>query len=120
MIRNERFVVGKTLWELPAGTLELDEKPRSTAERELLEETGYRANTFKFLTQFYTTPGFCNETMFAYVATDLQMVGQKLDETENIAVEKLSWDRVLEMVRIGEICDGKTISTLLYYDKFFK
>lgn len=120
MIRNERYVVGETLWELPAGTLEPGEPPESTAYRELIEETGFKASSIKPLTKFYTTPGFCNEIMYAYVAEGLEFVGQDLDETEEIIVEKVSWDNVLEMVRSGEICDGKTIATLLYYTKFYR
>ena len=68
MIRNERFAVGEFLWELPAGTLEPGEAPKTTASRELMEETGYQAGQIDFLTKFYTSPGFCNELMHAYVA----------------------------------------------------
>lgn len=115
MIRNERFAVGKELWELPAGTLEPNEPPEQTAHRELIEETGYRAKNMRFLTQFFTSPGICNEVMHAYVATDLEQVGQQLEETEKIVVEIVAWDRVLDMIKNGKICDGKTIATLLLY-----
>ncbi len=115
MIRNERFAVDETLWELPAGTLEPEEHPQATAERELVEETGYSAGNIEFLTSFYTTPGFCNERMFAYVAKDLTFVGQDLDEGESITVEKLPRNTVLQMIRTGEIHDAKTIATILFY-----
>ena len=115
MIRNERFAVGETLWELPAGTLEPKEHPQATASRELIEETGYEAGQIEFLTSFYTSPGICNEHMFAYVAKDLNFVGQHLDATEKITVEKLAWPEVLKMIRSGEIHDGKTMTTLLWY-----
>ncbi|MCE5319238.1 MAG: NUDIX hydrolase, partial [Parachlamydia sp.] len=59
LIRNQRFAVGKELWELPAGTLEKGEAPLETAKRELIEETGYEAAEMEPLTQFYTSPGFC-------------------------------------------------------------
>lgn len=120
LIRNERFAVGETLWELPAGTLEPKEHPQQTAIRELIEETGYDAENIEFLTTFYTTPGFCNERIFAYVAKDLKFVGQDLDETEKITVEKLGWDEVLKMIRSGEIHDGKTMTTLLFYYHMIK
>ncbi|QLH35152.1 MAG: NUDIX hydrolase [Parachlamydiaceae bacterium] len=115
LIRNERFAIGKTLWELPAGTLETNEHPQETAARELVEETGYEAGKIEFLTDFYTTPGFCNEKMFAYTAKDLKLVGQKLEETENIIVEQRTWNEVLKMIFNGEIHDAKTLTTLLFY-----
>ena len=115
MIRNERFAVGETLWELPAGTLEPQEHPQATAERELVEETGYKAGQIEYMTWFFTTPGFCNERMFAYTAKDLTYVGQHLDATEKITVEKLSWTKVLEMIKNGEIHDGKTLAALLFF-----
>lgn len=118
MIRNERFAVGETLWELPAGTLEASEKPEETAKRELIEETGFEAKQIDPLLSFYTTPGICNEVMHAYVAKNLKEVGQKLEESEKIIVEKVSWDQALKMIRDGLICDGKTIATLLFYDSF--
>lgn len=120
MIRNERFAVGKELWELPAGTLEKGESPLETAHRELIEETGYRAANIEPLTQFYTSPGFCNELMHAYVATGLTHVGQHLDESEKIVVEPVTWRNALAMANDGTIEDGKTLATLLYYKAFFK
>ena len=74
----------------------------------------------KFLFDFYTTPGFCNEKISAFVATDLTFVGQDLDPDEKISTEIFSWDKVLSMIREGTIHDGKTIATLLYYNQFFK
>jgi len=118
MIRNERFAVGKTLWELPAGTLEKNEAPLKTAMRELIEETGYEAKQMEHLTTFYTTPGFSNEVMYAYVATDLSFVGQDLDETEQIVTEIVTWKKALEMAKDGTIADGKTLTTLLFYHTF--
>jgi ADP-ribose pyrophosphatase len=119
LIRNERFAVGQTLWELPAGTLEAaPETPLSCAYREIIEETGYQAGTMKKLTEFYSSPGILTEVMHAYVAADLKMVGQDLDESERITAHPKPINQVLEMVRSGEIRDGKTIATLLYYRSF--
>lgn len=118
MIRNDRFVVDECLWELPAGTLEMDEKPIDTAYRELTEETGYRANVMTPLLGFYTTPGFCNEKMHAFVAKDLEFVGQDLDPTERITAEAIPFHKVMTMIAAGTIHDGKTIATLLYYHAF--
>lgn len=118
MIRNERFAVGQTLWELPAGTLEAGEPAEVCAGRELIEETGYEAQRIEPLTTFYTTPGICTERMEAYLATGLHHVGQDLEETERIEVEPLPMDRILTMAERGEIADGKTLATLLYYQTF--
>lgn len=120
LIQNERFAVGKKLWELPAGTLEPNETPLETAKRELEEETGYSAKTVTPLTEFYTTPGFCNEKMYAFLAKDLTHLGQKLDPSEKITVSLFPWTKVLKMIQEGEICDGKTIATLLFFTNFKK
>ena len=118
MIRNHRFVVGEELYELCAGTLEPNEGPAVCAGRELIEETGYQAGSIEPLCDFYTSPGFCNERIYAFLARDLKHVGQQLEATENIIVEPLAMDDVLAMTRDGRICDGKTIAALLYYQTF--
>lgn len=118
MIRNERYAVGKELWELPAGTLEPQEPPIETAKRELIEETGYRAGLIEPLCAFYTTPGFCNEKIHAFVARELTHVGQALDESEKITVEVVSWTKALHMVHHGIIEDAKTLLCLLFYRQF--
>ena len=120
MIRNERFAVAKRLWELPAGTLEAGENPDQCGARELTEETGYKAAKFARLTDFYTTPGICTERMWAYLAQDLTHVGQELDESERLTVEVLGLDRTMQMVKSGQVRDGKTIATLLYYQTFLR
>ncbi|MBA3722252.1 MAG: NUDIX hydrolase [Parachlamydiaceae bacterium] len=120
MIRNERFAVGKELWELPAGTLEPNEPPIETAKRELIEETGYEAKEIKELMSFYTTPGFTNEIMYGYLAENLIHVGQNLDENEKIRVEVIEWKKIMKMIRDGTICDGKTIAILLYYQVYIQ
>lgn len=115
LIQNERFSVGEVLWELPAGTLEIDEAPIVSAERELKEETGYTCRTIEPLLSFYTTPGFCNERMYAFVAYDLTRGDQQLEETEHIITSIFSWNEVLQMIKNGIIKDAKTITTLLFY-----
>jgi ADP-ribose pyrophosphatase len=115
MIRNYRFAVDQTLWELPAGMLEKDEDPAVCAARELTEETGYTAETVRPLGMFYTTPGTSNEEMHAFVATGLTDGEQDLEGYEQITVEVLPEQRVREMVLDGSIRDGKTIATLAWY-----
>jgi ADP-ribose pyrophosphatase len=118
LIRNHRFAIDETLWELCAGTLEPGEQPAATAARELVEETGYEAARMDPLTTFYTSPGICTERMYAFLATGLTEVGQRLEATERIEVEHRSLAEVLEMIRSGEVRDGKSIATVLYYEAF--
>jgi ADP-ribose pyrophosphatase len=118
MIRNDRFAIGQTLWELCAGTLEKGEEPAACAARELIEETGHTARRLQPLCGFYTSPGFCTEYLHCFLATGLQRVGQSLDAGEKIVVESVPVSRVLEMIRRGDIADAKTIATLLYWWTF--
>lgn len=118
LIRNERFAVGETLWELPAGTLEPNEDPADCGSRELIEETGYRADRLEKLTAFYPTPGFVTEFMHAYRATGLTHVGQDLDPSEKIDVEAMPMSRALELLRGGEVKDAKTVAVLLWHAAF--
>ncbi len=115
MIRNKRFTVERTLWELPAGTRDPNEPVLMCAARELEEETGYRAGQLTRLLDFYPAPGVSNELMHAFVASDLALTQQHLDDTEQIEVFPLAPEEVLRMVRAGEIADAKSLTVLLYY-----
>lgn len=118
MIRNQRFAIGKELWELPAGILEPNEAPAATAARELMEETGYQAGKLKHLLSFYTSPGMSTEIIHAYIARELEFVALNLEPSEWITVHKLSKAEVLRLLASGDIEDGKTALTLLYYFQF--
>lgn len=118
LIRNRRHAVDEVLVELPAGTLEKGEMPMNCAGRELLEETGYLASRLRLLGSFYTSPGILSERMHAFAAYDLQKKTRAPDAGEEIEVVPVPFAEALEMVRSGEIRDGKTIATLLLYDRF--
>lgn len=118
LIRNQRPATGETLWELPAGTMEVGEDPAAAAAREVREESGYRAGQIAPLLSFFPAPGICTEHMHAFVARDLVHVGQSLDENERITAEARTFDQTMQMVRDHVIRDGKTIVTLLYYQLF--
>ena len=118
LIRNERFAVNETLWELPAGTIETGEDPDVCAGRELVEETGYQADRLQRLTEFYPSPGFCTELLTAYRATGLTHVGQSLDETERITPEIVPMKQAMTMIHDRVIRDAKTIATLLFHHCF--
>lgn len=110
LIRNFRFAVGRELLELPAGTLEPPEPPVECAARELQEETGYVAGRLEPLGEFYTTPGFTDEHMHVFLATDLKPGSQALDTTEQIRVEILPLADALAATADGRIVDAKTIA----------
>jgi len=120
LIRNRRYAVGQVLLELPAGTLEKHEDPINCAGRELLEETGYLAGRLNALGSFFTSPGILSEKMYAYAAYDLQKREEALEEGEEIEVVPTGWDEAIEMIRLGQIQDGKTIATVLMYDRFHR
>jgi ADP-ribose pyrophosphatase len=115
LIRNRRHAVGHTLWELPAGTLHMDEPFDCCAARELEEETGYASATLEPLLSFYAAPGSSDERMHAFVARDLRPTRQQLDPTEQIAVHVVEEAEVRAMVRDGRIEDAKSLCTLLFW-----
>ncbi|MBK8268964.1 MAG: NUDIX hydrolase [Planctomycetes bacterium] len=117
MIRNFRHTLDRELWELPAGTLdEPGESPIDAAARELEEETGYRAGRIDPLGEFYPSPGFLNELIHAYVATDLTKTEQRLEPLEMIHVETVARDEAVRMAYDGRLLDAKSIITLLRWD----
>ncbi|MEM9296213.1 MAG: NUDIX hydrolase [Planctomycetota bacterium] len=118
LIRNRRLAITRTLWEIPAGTMEDGEDPLQTAHRELVEETGYRAQHMKPVGRFFPTPGFCTERLHAFVATGLTPARQSLDEHERITVHPTPWEQALQMARDGVIEDAKTLATLLHHAQF--
>lgn len=120
LARVFREIFGRYLIEAPAGKLERGEDPEEAALRELVEETGYRAGSITKLIDFYATPGFCDERMHVYLATELEERAQQLDDTEFIELLPLALDEALALIREGKIEDGKTISALLYYDAFHR
>lgn len=118
LVKQYRISVDKVIYEVPAGMIEHDENPKDAALRELEEETGYRANSIEYLTEFYSTPGFCTEKLSIFYAKDLKFAGQNLDEGENLDVVEIPVDEALSLIESGEIMDAKTISSILFYDKF--
>lgn len=109
LIRQYRHAAGGMIYEVPAGKLEPGEDPRLCAARELTEETGLVAGTLVHLATIYTTPGFTDEVIHLYVATELTEVPAHPEADEVIERVTLPRDRVLAMIRSGEITDGKTI-----------
>src|SRR5216684_1931745 len=113
LVRQYRHPAVRYLLELPAGTLNDKERPEEGAARELEEELGLVAGRMEKLSEFFVSPGFCEEKMWLYLATDLTATAQHLDEDEMIEVVRLPIDRALQMITDGEIEDAKTIIGLL-------
>lgn len=117
LIRSRRLTVGETLIEVPAGTREPNEAPIETARRELAEETGYRADSFNELTDYFPSPGVMSERMWIFVATGLTPGPPAREANEEIENLIVSWDKALAMIDSREIHDGKTIIALLAYHR---
>jgi 8-oxo-dGTP pyrophosphatase MutT (NUDIX family) len=117
LIRNYRIAVDDRLWELPAGKLEPGEDPQHAAARELEEETGYRPGRVRRLGAFYSSPGFADEKLQAFIAEDLAFVGQNLEPGEEIETAPLPPEEVRAMIANGRICDGKSIAAILMWDQ---
>ncbi len=113
LVEQFRKPLDQTLLELPAGKLEPGEEPRKCASRELREETGYEAGQLKYLFSFYTTPGFSNEILHLFLASDLKKVGMAPDEDEIIRNHQIKKSYIFEYIRQGKIKDGKTVLGLL-------
>lgn len=113
LIRSFRASVNRAIYELPAGTLEKGEPAKETAGRELIEETGYRAERIVPLGTFLTSPGLSDETMHAFVATRLTHVGQSLEDNEDIEVERVGVSDALAMLDDGRLADAKSMLALL-------
>jgi len=115
LIRQFRYPIGKYIYELPAGKLDIGLSPIETMARELEEETGYRAGRLCHECSFYTTPGISNELIHLFIARDLVPCTQKLEEGEHITIQELTLEECLEKIKTGNICDGKTILGILWY-----
>jgi ADP-ribose pyrophosphatase len=122
LVRQFRLPAGRVLLEIPAGTLDRDaagaiEDPDVAARRELEEETGTRAGSWERLGSFYTAPGFTEELMHLYLATDLRPAGEGRlgpDEDERLVLERRPWREAVAAIETGEIVDAKSIVGLFW------
>ena len=113
MEKQFRKPVEGVMFELPAGKLEPGEKPEDAAVRELKEETGYTASNIRYLTKSYTSCGYSNEILYAYLCTGLTAGSTELDENEAIDTEEYKINDLANMVMSGEINDAKTQIAIL-------
>lgn len=113
LVRQYRHPTVRYLLEVPAGTLASGERPEAGAARELEEELGLRAERLEKLSEFFVSPGFCEEKMWVYLATGLSEGKQSPEEDEVLEVVRMSMGYALEMITSGEIQDAKTIIGLM-------
>lgn len=112
LVRQYRAPVDRELLEIPAGLCDVDgEPPEVTARRELVEEVGLRAGALDLLTRFHNSPGFADEAVRVYLATDLSTAVQDLQgpEEQHMTVERMPLDEAMRLVGTGAITDAKTL-----------
>jgi ADP-ribose pyrophosphatase len=117
LLQNHRFIVGETLWEIPAGTLEPGEPPDHAAVRELAEETGYQAARWRKLTAFYPSPGILSERTHLYVAQELTPGPTHPEPGEQLTPHVVAWSEAMAWALEGQIHDAKTLVALLWWDR---
>jgi ADP-ribose pyrophosphatase len=118
MERQYRYAPQQEFIELPAGKIDYGEDTLRTAERELLEETGYVAREWKHLTTAWPCIGYADERMEYYLARGLTYQGSQLDEGEFLEVFELSLADAIDWIRRGKITDSKTIVGLFWLEKY--
>ncbi|WP_211364162.1 NUDIX domain-containing protein [Propionivibrio limicola] len=119
--RQFRYPLRRPFLELPAGKIDPGEGIRDTARRELLEETGYSAGSWRHLGVMHPCIGYSNERIEIFIAQALtRESGQQLDHGEIIDLEYFSLDEALNAVRTGEVTDGKTIASLFWAEKVLR
>ena len=115
LIRQFRLAAGRSLWELPAGSLDRGEKPLVGARRELAEETGYRASSWRKLVEFFPSPGILDERMTLFLARNVRPGEAFPESDERIEVRRFGTRQWEAMIGAGQIRDGKTLVGLLYW-----
>ena len=118
LIRQYRYGPRAEFIEIPAGKLDVGEDPLVCAQRELEEEIGYIAGKFTFLTNIHPAIGFSNEKMWVYLAEDLILSKQNLDQDEFLELYPIPLKKAIDLIYEGKITDVKTVIGILWLDKF--
>jgi ADP-ribose pyrophosphatase len=120
LIHQFRHAADDSLWEVPAGTLSHGEAPETCAHRELAEEAGMEAGRLTRLAAIFTTPGFTDERIHLFLASELKPVALSQEEDEFITVHEKRWSAVGKMIKSGKIRDAKSLCALLYVNCFVR
>lgn len=120
LVRQFRYALGKELLEIPAGGIDGDETPEEAVRREMQEETGYLPKKIVRLGGFYSAPGFTNEYLHLFLATDLTPSRLSAEDTEGIRLERLPVAKIPELVVSGRLEDAKSLAGLLAYLEYRK
>ncbi len=120
LVNQFRKSVEKELLEIPAGGIEPGEDPVTTVCREMQEETGYLPRKVERLGGFYSTPGYCTEYLYLYLATDLIPSQLHAEDTENIRLVRVPVSQIPGLITSGSICDAKSIAGLLTFSEYQK
>lgn len=115
MVEQFRPIIGAWLLEFPAGTIEKEEDALSCAKRELMEETGYIAHKIEELFKGYPSPGYSNEILYVFIASELVEAQAHPEKYELIKIRKLKVSEVLDTLAKEKILDMKTVAALFYY-----
>jgi ADP-ribose pyrophosphatase len=118
--RQYRYPLHREFYELPAGKIDAGEDPLNCAQRELLEETGYMAERWRYITTLHPCIGYSDEKLIYYLAEGLTFKGASLDDGEYLEVFTLPLAAALDWIREGKITDNKTVSGLLWADKMLR
>ena len=118
LIKQFRHAADDFIYEIPAGKLDHGEDPAVCAARELKEETGCTAERIEHLYSFYTTPGFTDEIIHAFMATGLSRGDSAHEKDEFMSLEVVTLSHALELIKKGELKDAKTALGLLYVAGF--
>jgi ADP-ribose pyrophosphatase len=114
LLKQYRYAAEDFLYEIPAGRLDPGEEPIDCARRELMEETGCKAERMVHLYTFYTTPGFTDEKIHAFMAVGLTRGKSRHETDEFITIEAMTLSHALGLIEKGEIKDAKTTLSILY------
>jgi ADP-ribose pyrophosphatase len=115
LVRQYRKAIEKELLEIPAGGIDPGEDPETAVKRELQEEIGYLPGRVEQLGGFYSSPGFCTEYLYLFLATDLKPSRLYAEDTPGIETVRIKPQQIRSMIKSAEICDSKSVAGLLYY-----